>query len=290
MKNPSLHIAITGANGFVARNLRRILYEKKISAVCIARRNFRSYTLESKIVSSDLSEKNLIPKLKDCETLIHLIGIGRETAKNNFNSTNIELTKKIIKICKKARIKKIIYASALGVSKNSTSGYFISKFMAEQAIIDSHLDYTIFRPSYIIGKDDLLTTNLNNQIKNGLVIIPGSGKYKLQPIFVNDVIEIILKAITEKNFSNKIIDLVGPELVSFEKYVKIFKGKRKARIRKINLEKAYHDAINNLNNVFGIDDLNILIGNFIGDFKTLAKISNLDFTSFREALKTSSLS
>ena len=94
MKNPSLHIAITGANGFVARNLRRVLYEKKISAVCIARRNFRSYTLESKIVSSDLSEKNLIPKLKDCETLIHLIGIGRETTNNNFNSTNIELTKK----------------------------------------------------------------------------------------------------------------------------------------------------------------------------------------------------
>ena len=48
-----------------------------------------------------------------------------------------------------------------------------------------------------------------------MIIIPGSGKYQIQPIFVNDVANVIWKAVISKKFSNKILDLVGPEKVSF---------------------------------------------------------------------------
>jgi len=99
--------------------------------------------------------------------------------------------------------------------KKTTSSYFISKLKAEQLIVNSGLDYTIFRPSYILGTDDLLSQNLKKQIKKGFITIPGSGNYKLQPISVNDVAKIILQATTSKKFSKKIIDLVGPETVSF---------------------------------------------------------------------------
>ena len=62
------------------------------------------------------------------------------------------LQKYIINMCKKAKIKKIIYASGLGVNASSSTGYFISKYRAEQLIINSGLDFSIFRPSYIVGK------------------------------------------------------------------------------------------------------------------------------------------
>ena len=71
------------------------------------------------------------------------------------------MTKKIIKLCKKTKIKKIIYISGLGVTSKSTSAYFISKYKAEQEIIKSGLDYTILRASYIIGKNDSLTKKPN---------------------------------------------------------------------------------------------------------------------------------
>ena len=289
MKKNSLQVVITGANGFVARSLRRILHEKKINTICIARRNFRKYKLESKIILSDLSEKNLVTKLKNCDILIHLIGIGRETTKNYYNTINVESTEKIIQVCKKAKIKKIIYNSGLGVSKNSTCGYFISKLNAEKIIINSGLDYTIFRPSHIIGKNDLLTINLNNQIKNGSIVIPGSGKYILQPIFVNDVAEIIHMAATSKKFSNKILDLVGPKTVTFENFVKTFIGSRSVKIKRISLEKAYYDALHNSKSRYGVDDLNIMVGSFTGDFKALKKISGLKLKSYKEILKSSSL-
>ncbi|MFQ5573501.1 MAG: NAD-dependent epimerase/dehydratase family protein [Nitrosopumilaceae archaeon] len=284
-----MRIAITGSNGFVARNLRRFFYEEKINSICIARRNFQHYKSETKIISNDFSTK-LVTKIRNCDALVHLIGSGRETLENGYQETNVELTKKIVELCKKAKIKKIIYNSGLGVSKNSTSSYFISKLKAEQSIIKSGLDYTIFRPSYIIGKDDLLSQSLKKQIKKGTLIIPGSGNYKLQPIYVNDVVEIILKAITSKKLSNKIIDLVGPNTVSFENFVKIFAGSKNVKIKKINLENAYFDALHNPKSIFGVDDLNIMIGSFTGNFKTLEQVSGIKLKSYKEILDSSSLS
>jgi len=288
MKKLTSRIVITGANGFIARNLRRFLNEKKIATICIARRNFRNYKFETKIISTEFSHIP-ISKLKNANSLIHLIGIGKETPENSYQSTNIELTKKIIRLCKKAKIKKIIYNSGLGVSKKTTSRYFISKLKAEQLIVNSGLDYTIFRPSYILGTDDLLSQNLKKQIKKGSIIIPGSGNYKLQPISVNDVAKIILQATTSKKFSKKIIDLVGPEIVSFENFVKIFSNSNKIKIKKINLEDAYFDALHNPRSVFGVDDLNIMLGSYTGNFRTLEKISGLKLKSYKEILKSSSL-
>ncbi len=290
MEKPSLRIAITGSNGFVAKNLRKVLNNYKIPSICLARKNFKNYSLETKVISSDYNENKILPKLKKCDALVHLIGIGKQTVNSDYLSVNVELTRKIVKLCKKAKIKKIVFNSVLGTSKNSSVGYFISKYKAEQEIIESGLDYTIFRPSYIIGKDDLLTKNLNAQIKKGKIVIPGSGKYNLQPIFVNDVAEIILQSIISKKYSNKILDLVGPEIITFEKFVKIFINKKKVRMQKINLESAFYAAIHNPKSYYGVDDLNILLGNFIGDFKKLKKISSFPFTNFRNLLKSSSLS
>ena len=225
-----MQIAITGANGFVGKNIRRILYKKNIKLVSIARRNFSTYKSEKKIISANLN-KNLALKLKNCVALVHLIGTGYQNISSDFENVNVQITKNTVSLCKKSGIKKIIYLSGLGVSKNSTSGYFISKYKAEQEIINSGLDYTIFRASYILGKNDPLTKCLNNQIKNGCIIIPGSGNYHLQPIFVNDVAKIIFLSINSKQFSNKIFDLVGPEVISFHDYVTSFIGMKNIKTK-----------------------------------------------------------
>ena len=194
-KHNNLRIAITGANGFVAKNVRNYLHNKGIELIGIARKNFQNYKSEIKIISSEFNERNLLSKLKTCNALIHLIGSGRQSSYADYESVNVEITTKIVELCKNAKIKKIVYISGLGVSKDSTLGYFISKFKAEQQIIKSGLDYTILRSSYIIGNGDPLTKNLTRQIKKGLILIPGSGKYQRQPIFVNDVANVIWKAV-----------------------------------------------------------------------------------------------
>ena len=290
MSDISTRIAVTGASGFVGKNLRNFLHKNKINVLGVSRKNFHKHTSEVKITSTNLLEPKLQTKLKNYDVLVHLIGIGRESPKSTFEEINLNLTKNVIKACKNAGIKKIIFISGLGVSKNNQSDYFISKYNAEHEIINSGLDYTIFRASYIMGKTDYLTKALSMQMKKGIISIPGSGKYRLQPIFVLDVAKIILEAILEKKFSKKIIDLVGPQKISFEDFVKLFTKNTRVKIKKINLDDAYDEAKRNTKAVYGLESLNILVGDYTSDGKQLQKLSNVKLTTVREFLQTSRLS
>jgi NADH dehydrogenase len=285
----NMKVVVTGASGFVARNVRKYLSDNNVTLISISRKDFKKFKNETKIITKTYDEKTILPKIKNSDALIHLVGIGKQTIDNDYNLINTEFTKKIINLCKKSKIKKIIYISGLGVSKNTTLGYFISKYRAERQIIDSNLDYTIFRPSYIIGKNDLLTKYLKKQIKIGQIQIPGSGSYSIQPIYIDDVSKIIFNAIIQKKFSKLILDLVGSEFITFEQYVKEFSSNTNTKIKKINLETVYHEAISNPYSTFGIDDLNLLIGDFKGDYNKLKNISEMKFSSIREILKSGSL-
>lgn len=272
-------IVVTGASGFIAKNLRKYLSEKNIDLISISRNDFKKFKSESKIISKDYDEKKLLQLIKNSDALIHLVGIGQQSVNSDYNMINTEFTQHIVNLSKKANIQKIVYLSGLGVSTKTTLGYFISKYNAENFIINSGLDYTIFRPSYIVGTDDMFTKYLKRQIKNGEINIPGSGTYSIQPIHISDVVKIIFESTLQPKFKNKIIDLVGPDFITFEKYVKLFSKGTKTSIKKIKLEDAYHDAITNPKSDFGVDDLNILIGNFKGNHEKLKKITNMEFES-----------
>ena len=284
MSNISTRVVVTGASGFVGKNVRKFLYKNKVNVLGISRKNFVKYPTETKAQSKNLLEQQLQKKLKNYNALIHLIGIGVESSGSTFEEINANLTKNAIKLCKKSGIKKIIYISGLGVSRDSTSSYFASKYKAEREIISSGLDYTIFRASYIIGKTDHLTKSLSKQMKKGVIIIPGSGKYQLQPIFVEDVARVILKSILEKKFSKKILDLVGSRKISFEDFVKLFSKNTKVKFKKISLKNAYDEG------TYSSESLDLLIGDYTSDMMQLQKLASMKLTPVEKFLESSSVS
>ena len=283
-------VVITGANGFVGRNVGKFLSKNGFNIIPIVRKNRkRSITFGKAIVSKNLLEDHLLLEIKNSGALLHFIGQGRQTVDSEYEKINVNTTRNAIQLCKKASIKKIVYISGLGVDKKSTLGYFISKYKAEQEIIKSGLDYTILRASHIIGKDDPLSKTLNIQIRRGMIIIAGSGNYRIQPIFVEDVAKVIMKSINEKKFFKKILDLVGAQTVTYNHFVKDFVQGRKIKIRNIDFENAYRDALHN-KGPFGVDDLSILAGDYVGDHKKLKRISGIKFRIYKDVLESRGLS
>ena len=284
-------IAISGASGFVGKNIGQFLEKNGFDIIGIVRKGKKkTVNFGQAVISKDLTENDLIFQVRGSVAFLHFIGIGKQTAESDYEKVNVGLARNAIRLCKKAHIKKILFISGLGVNEKSTLGYFISKFKAEQLIINSGLDYTIFRPSYIVGKNDPLSNILIKQIKNNQITIPGSGNYRVQPILVSDVARIVMKAIFEKKFSRKVIDLVGPKTVTYNRFIKDLVGKRRIKIRNVDFERAYHDALCGKNDQFGVDDLSILVGDYVGNHKRLAKISQMEFTKYDEILKSCSLS
>ena len=283
--NEPKKIVITGASGFVAKNIRKFLSLNNYKLISIARNNFKKYKNEEKIILEKYDDPSLLNEIKNADALIHLVGTGKQSVDSDFESINVGLTKHFVNLSKKTKIKKFIYFSGLGVSSTTPLGYFISKYKAEILIQNSGLNYTIFRPSYIIGKDDLFTKYLKKQIQNGSIEIPGSGKFLIQPIHINDVEQIVLESILEKKFDNQIFDLVGPEKISFKDYVRLLSKNSDVIVKKINLEDAFHRAIHTSNSEFGVDDLNLLLGGFTGNYKKLKAISGIKFQSILGLLK-----
>ena len=185
---------------------------------------------------------------------------------------------------KNLALKKSSTLVALVFPKTLLLTIFASKYKAELEITNSGLDYTIFRASYIIGKTDQLTKSLSKQMKKGTIIIPGSGRYRLQPILVEDVAKIILEAILEKKFSNKILDIVGLRKISFEDFVKLFSKNTKVKFKKINLDNAYDEG------TYSSESLDILIGDYTSDVKHLQKLTSVKLTTIEKFLQTSNLS
>ncbi len=277
-------IAISGANGFVGKNVARFLAANGFETISIVRKGRTSFG--KTLLTKDLTEKNLANHIKGSVAFLHLVGAGRQTVGNDYETVNVTLTRNAVALCKKAGIGKIIYLSGLGVDKRSTLGYFISKYKAEQEIIQSGLDYTIFRPSYMMGRGDPLTKMLSTQMALGTVVIPGSGKYGLQPISVHDVARVVSSAVSGRQFSRKIIDLVGPKTITYNRLVRDLVGKTK--IRHVDFEKAYHDALIG-RSPFSVDDLAIIVGGYLGNHRKLASLSGIVFTKYDKMLEACGL-
>ena len=83
---------------------------------------------------------------------------------------------------------------------------------------------------------------------------------------------------------------MGPKTITFNDYVRDFLQGKKTPIKNIDLEDAYYAALNNPKTDFGIDDLNILVGDYVGNHKKLKSMSGIEFKTHKAVLKTGGLS
>jgi len=129
-------------------------------------------------------------------------------------------TRKLIDAAKDAGVERIVHVSIANPSAESPLGYYRGKAELEQAVLDSGLSYVIVRPTVIFGDEDILINNIAWFLRRfPLFGIPGDGRYRIRPIFVEDMARIMAKAVDETG--NAVMDAVGPETYTFEEFVRL---------------------------------------------------------------------
>lgn len=284
-------VAVSGASGFVGKAVCRAFAEKGFKVIALVRSKESAKKLGHKnispVIADIFSPKKLSRHLKNCVVFFHFIGSSKKTRDTFYEKLNIESTKSALLACKKAGVKKFVYLSGLGVSSLNNQAYFLSKRLAENEIKKSGIDYTVFRPSYIIGKQSTFMSQIRRQAGHGGIFVPGTGNYRLQPILVDDFAQISLKIPGNKKARKKTFDLVGPKIVSFKQFCRLvcrILG-LKPRLKFVPLEKEIRQAMFSKNPPYSVGELTVLVSDTFSSHKPLEKAFSLKLTSLEKTLQ-----
>lgn len=215
-------ILVTGGTGFVGRHFIQRLRKEGSSVRVLARKPENAGLLRDlgvELVRGDLEDIASLEKAAaGAERVVHLVGIIQETRRASFQGTHVDGTRNVLDASKKVGVRRFFYLSALGTRPAAKSSYHKTKWAAEDLVRTSGIPYTILRPSLIYGTGDGFTTRLSEMIKlSPFLPVIGQGRSKVQPIFIDDVVSCMVKAVTTDAFLNKEYEIGGPEQLTYEK-------------------------------------------------------------------------
>jgi len=162
----------------------------------------------------------LVRALSGVDTVVHMAALTKSFRESDYFEINVRGTQNLVDACLKSGVKKIIYISSSAASLNG-GGYSRSKLEAEQCIKRSGMKWVIIRPSEVYGQRVGDSINrLVHWIKNYIFVpVIGVGKYKLSPVFIDDVVSAIASSIFNQELENQTIVLAGPEELTYDELV-----------------------------------------------------------------------
>ena len=227
---------VTGAFGYSGKYItRRLLSQGKMVRTLTGHADRPNpFGNRVSIAPFNFDDPALLAKsLEGADVLFNTYWIRFSHGDMTFNRAVVN-TKLLFEAAKKAGVRRIVHVSITNASADSPLPYFRGKGLLEEALIDSGLSYAIIRPAVIFGDEDVLINNIAWILKRvPAFAIPGSGEYRLQPIYVEDMAKIADDA--AQSDKNLIIDAIGPETYTFNELVRLIGDKTGSRARIIHL-------------------------------------------------------
>ena len=207
-----MNILITGAGGFLGRNLSASLVAKGHKVWNFSRKNHSQLqTIGVDTICGDLQNKASVSSaFKSMDVVFHVASrVGIWGDYDEYYRTNVIGTENVIKACRVNGIKKLIYTSTPSVvfdagdicgadetkpySKKFHGNYAKTKAMAEQMVLranDLKLSTVALRPHLIIGPDDPhLTPRLVAAAQAGRLKIVGTGKNLVDVTYIQNAVD-----------------------------------------------------------------------------------------------------
>jgi NADH dehydrogenase len=173
------------------------------------------------IVTGSTTQPDTLPAaVQGIDTIIHtafMTADRKESAGNQYEETNVNGTANLLKAAEQAGVKRIIELSGLGTKPDKPGSYMQGRYLSERMLMDSSLQWTIIRPSVLFGKGASFIKGLTDLIHSAPVLpLIGGGHTMFQPIYVEDVVSVLIKVLNDpEHTTGKIYTIGGPEYYSF---------------------------------------------------------------------------
>lgn len=229
-------VVITGAFSYTGKYATRILLDRGYRIRTLTYHPERENPFGDKVQVFPYNFDNperLTETLRGASTLINTYWVRFPRGTATFEQA-VENTRTLIAAAKEAGVQRIIHVSIACPSLDSPLGYYKGKAQLEKAVAESGLSYTILRPTVIFGLEDILINNIAWFLRHFLVFaIPGDGRYRIRPIFVEDMARLIVDGVEGEG--NSVRDAVGPETYTFEELVRLIAKELGRRTRMVHV-------------------------------------------------------
>lgn len=236
-------VLVAGGTGFIGSHIVRRLLAKGHQVAVLTRhpeRAARALPAGVEARQGDISDAASLQRaMTGMETVIHTVQFPNHSVENprkghTYVKVDGEGTVRAVAAAKAAGVKRFIYLSGAGTREGQTAPWFQAKLMAERAVRESGIPYTIFQPSWVYGPED---RSLNKFVTFAklLPFIPviGNGKTRVQPVHVDDLAEAVALSVAMEQAVNKTYELGGPQELTMDEIIQTMlraMGKRKPLI------------------------------------------------------------
>jgi uncharacterized protein YbjT (DUF2867 family) len=217
-----MKVLVTGATGFVGPKVANAIVDAGHEVRVLERKpgSWKKAGVRcQEAVQGEMTDPaGLRSAVEGSEVVVHLVAI-RQGRPDQFQRVMIEGTRSLIAASKAAGVGRFVLMSALGTSEETKDlvPYYNAKWQQEQDVKASGLEHVIFRPSFVFGRDGGILPTFVRLAKLAPVTgIVGSGKQRIQPIWVDDVGAYFAAAVDKSEAANQLFELGGPHVVTWD--------------------------------------------------------------------------
>ena len=221
-----MRVLITGATGFVGRNVVKAFLAQGAEVACLVRRPGSEELLGQRTVEAFYGQVTDPAALKNIfhrvDVAVHLVAIIREKGKLTLDLINHQGTRNVVAAAKEEGVKRFVHMSAVGAGPATSYPYLHSKWMGEQEVVKSGIPYTILQPSIQFGEGDEFINTLAGLVRAFPVVpVAGSGRNLFQPVAVEEVAQCVANVAGREEYTGQIMGLGGPEVLTYNQIIDI---------------------------------------------------------------------
>jgi NADH dehydrogenase len=157
--------------------------------------------------------------LEGSTTLYNTYWVRFERGQTTFADA-VANSRVLFEAARRAGVARIVHVSIANPSIDSPLPYYRGKALVEQALAAADVPYSIVRPTWIFGGgQDILVNNIAWILRRmPIFVVPGDGRYPVQPVHIDDLAHICLRA--AHGGPDETIDAAGPDTMPFEDLVR----------------------------------------------------------------------
>jgi len=212
-------ILLLGSTGFFGRGVAHRLIDDEHQLRVLVRDPLKAAAFKVRgaqvVVGDALDSQTVMKAAQGVDHMISLVAVQRNHPQS-YLAVNVDGPRILGEVAKAAGAQSVVFVSVVGARIDPHYKYLTSRWMGEQELAKTQVPGTILRFSFVLAEEGGILELFERMLLGPFALVPGSGQAQVQPILREDAARCVVAAISRPDLLGKIVELGGPEVVTYE--------------------------------------------------------------------------